>query len=302
MKQQFRHKDGCCICATKSSTTRFQLSTDYEANFAQVFGAKARNRSGHICNACILCVRRGCGGGSPSYAGSGINKAPYANVVDSRRGTGPKHMKQISKRNRRRELREAAAAKQANGGASGGGGGSGTSGGSANGKLQQLAEAAGVSVDLSVSASAAGLVGLNGGPSGGGCSGNGGAVNGSGSAAMPRQIGQDGEFRTPLAPPSNGATGRRRQQYYKKRVIMQPVKIPDSKEIGELFQDVMQSRCMAQSDGPLSFQQVHSAFLTTKRRRLLASSGSETASVTSTEAPESFTSDTPSAGSIGPQL
>ncbi|PAA55089.1 hypothetical protein BOX15_Mlig022462g2 [Macrostomum lignano] len=334
MKQQFRSKEGCCICATKSSTTRFQPSADFESNFLAVFGAKARQRTGQICNACVLCVKRGGGATGSGVGGASSSKqttkmAPYAKVVDSRKGTGPKHMKQICKRNRRRELREAAAkAISANkqlamgcDGVDSGGVNAGSSSSSAS-----CGGAAGSGL-AGIGSKASAITGSDCFPSGSGLSGNfagsgavsgvcsdgvggdkslsaSGVASGSGAAITSTPSASAAEFRTPMPPASE------RRHYYKKRVIMQPIKTPDTRqEISDLFDIVIRSRKLNPSEGPLSVQQVHSAFLNTKRRRMLAaSSGSETASVGSTEPPESFTSDscssdTPrSAGSSGQRL
>ena len=53
---------GCCICRAKSSSSRFTASLKYEEFFPRCFrladSATAARRSGDICNACVLLVKR----------------------------------------------------------------------------------------------------------------------------------------------------------------------------------------------------------------------------------------------------
>jgi len=53
----FRSTEGCCICKAKSSSSRFTDSEKYEDDFAGCFQL-AEERSGEICNACVLVVKR----------------------------------------------------------------------------------------------------------------------------------------------------------------------------------------------------------------------------------------------------
>lgn len=53
----YRSNNGCCICRAKSSSSRFTDSKRYECEFENCFRIKER-RSGEICNACVLLVKR----------------------------------------------------------------------------------------------------------------------------------------------------------------------------------------------------------------------------------------------------
>jgi len=53
----YRSLTGCCICRAKSSSSRFTDSSKYESHFAPCFHLK-EERSGDICNACVLLVKR----------------------------------------------------------------------------------------------------------------------------------------------------------------------------------------------------------------------------------------------------
>ncbi|RXM30166.1 Caprin-2 [Acipenser ruthenus] len=55
--KMYRSIDGCCICRAKSSSSRFTDSKRYEKDFHSCFGLH-ENRSGEICNACVLLVKR----------------------------------------------------------------------------------------------------------------------------------------------------------------------------------------------------------------------------------------------------
>nr|CAD7428307.1 unnamed protein product [Timema monikensis] len=53
----YRSPTGCCICRAKSSSSRFTDSKKYEDDFMECFQLDER-RSGEICNACVLLVKR----------------------------------------------------------------------------------------------------------------------------------------------------------------------------------------------------------------------------------------------------
>eukprot|EP00061_Rhincodon_typus_P016922 g45387.t1 len=55
--KMYRSLDGCCICRAKSSSSRFTDSKRYEKDFQSCFGLNEA-RSGEICNACVLLVKR----------------------------------------------------------------------------------------------------------------------------------------------------------------------------------------------------------------------------------------------------
>ncbi|KAK3584020.1 hypothetical protein CHS0354_031343, partial [Potamilus streckersoni] len=55
--KKFRNSNGCCICGTKSSSSRFTDSKKYEPDFEKCFRI-VEKRSGDICNACVLIVKR----------------------------------------------------------------------------------------------------------------------------------------------------------------------------------------------------------------------------------------------------
>ena len=58
-KLQYHSMTGCCICGTKTSSSRFTSSARFESLFAPCFGiAYNDQRSGDICNACVLIVKR----------------------------------------------------------------------------------------------------------------------------------------------------------------------------------------------------------------------------------------------------
>ncbi|KAF6779896.1 hypothetical protein AHF37_00578 [Paragonimus kellicotti] len=104
-RSQFRSSSGCCICGTKSSSSRFTTSVRYAEHFAGCFGQLAASRTGDLCNACVLCVKR--------WLQRDKQPGLFVQVLDSKKGPGPKHMKEIAKRARRREARQANALKQA---------------------------------------------------------------------------------------------------------------------------------------------------------------------------------------------
>uniref|UniRef100_A0A8C5VYP5 SIN3-HDAC complex associated factor n=1 Tax=Microcebus murinus TaxID=30608 RepID=A0A8C5VYP5_MICMU len=55
--KMYRSIEGCCICRAKSSSSRFIDSKRYEKDFQSCFGLH-ETRSGDICNACVLLVKR----------------------------------------------------------------------------------------------------------------------------------------------------------------------------------------------------------------------------------------------------
>ncbi|CAN7995278.1 unnamed protein product [Ixodes hexagonus] len=80
----YRSALGCCICRAKSSSSRFTDSKKYEPEFARCFRILEEDRrSGEICNACVLLVKR-------------WKKLPpgttrdWHHVVDARAGPGTK--------------------------------------------------------------------------------------------------------------------------------------------------------------------------------------------------------------------
>lgn len=81
----YRSINGCCICKAKSSSSRFTDSKKYEPEFEKCFRTQER-RSGEICNACVLLVKR-------------WKKLPpgtqrdWRHVVDARAGPGTKSVK-----------------------------------------------------------------------------------------------------------------------------------------------------------------------------------------------------------------
>jgi len=54
----YRSNEGCCICKAKSSSSRFTDSDKYEDDFEECFRLEYEERSGDICNACVLIVKR----------------------------------------------------------------------------------------------------------------------------------------------------------------------------------------------------------------------------------------------------
>lgn len=83
----YRSLQGCCICRAKSSSSRFTDSTRYEKDFDKCFEI-SDIRSGEICNACVLLVKRW----KKLPAGSTRN---WRHVVDARAGPGTKSMNKI---------------------------------------------------------------------------------------------------------------------------------------------------------------------------------------------------------------
>ncbi|KAG8138325.1 hypothetical protein E2320_004229 [Naja naja] len=91
--KMYRSLEGCCICRAKSSSSRFTDSKRYEKDFQNCFGLH-ETRSGDICNACVLLVKRW----KKLPAGS---KKNWNHVVDARAGPSlkttlkPKKMKPL---------------------------------------------------------------------------------------------------------------------------------------------------------------------------------------------------------------
>lgn len=86
----YRSLEGCCICKTKSSSSRFTDSGRYEESFKLCFGL-IEARMGDICNACVLLVKRWI----KLPAGS---KKNWSHVVDARAGPGLKTLVKPKKR------------------------------------------------------------------------------------------------------------------------------------------------------------------------------------------------------------
>ncbi|XP_071550645.1 SIN3-HDAC complex-associated factor [Panulirus ornatus] len=80
----YRSTTGCCICKAKSSSSRFTDSKKYEDDFVDCFNLKER-RSGEICNACVLLVKRW----KKLPKGTDRN---WHHVVDARAGPGTKSL------------------------------------------------------------------------------------------------------------------------------------------------------------------------------------------------------------------
>lgn len=96
--KMYRSLHGCCICRAKSSSSRFTDSKRYEKDFKSCFGL-SETRSGEICNACVLLVKRW----KKLPVGT---KKNWNHVVDARGGPSlkltsrPKKIKSISKKAR----------------------------------------------------------------------------------------------------------------------------------------------------------------------------------------------------------
>ena len=86
----YRSIGGCCICRAKSSSSRFTTSDKYENLFQACFRLPSAcpRRSGEICNACVLLVKR--------YQKLPINSnRHWAHVVDARAGPGVKNFVKV---------------------------------------------------------------------------------------------------------------------------------------------------------------------------------------------------------------
>jgi len=77
----FRSVEGCCICKAKSSSSRFTDSGKYESAFSACFKVAESARSGDICNACVLIVKRW--RNLPRHTDK-----DWSHVVNSREGPG----------------------------------------------------------------------------------------------------------------------------------------------------------------------------------------------------------------------
>ena len=80
----YRSNLGCCICKAKSSSSRFTDSKKYENEFEHCFRLKEK-RSGEICNACVLLVKRW-----KKLSHENRMTKHWNHVVDARAGPGTK--------------------------------------------------------------------------------------------------------------------------------------------------------------------------------------------------------------------
>lgn len=80
----YRSNLGCCICKAKSSSSRFTDSKKYENEFERCFRIQDR-RSGEICNACVLLVKRW-----KKLSPDNRLTKHWHHVVDARAGPGTK--------------------------------------------------------------------------------------------------------------------------------------------------------------------------------------------------------------------
>ena len=94
----FRSTVGCCICQTKSSSSRFTDSARYEEQFRSCFKL-SEDRVGEICNACVLLVKRW----QKLPRGS---KRDWAHVVDARAGPGGRSTSRVSSLRRQKNEEE----------------------------------------------------------------------------------------------------------------------------------------------------------------------------------------------------
>ncbi|CAK9803588.1 SIN3-HDAC complex-associated factor [Anthophora plagiata] len=90
----YRSSTGCCICKAKSSSSRFTDSKKYEDDFMECFQLEER-RTGEICNACVLLVKRW----KKLPAGSNRN---WNHVVDARAGPGIKSLTKFKSKNKKK--------------------------------------------------------------------------------------------------------------------------------------------------------------------------------------------------------
>ncbi|XP_049962379.1 SIN3-HDAC complex-associated factor [Schistocerca serialis cubense] len=90
----YRSSTGCCICRAKSSSSRFTDSKKYEDDFMDCFQLHER-RSGEICNACVLLVKRW----KKLPPGSERN---WRHVVDARAGPGTKSLTKFKSKNKKK--------------------------------------------------------------------------------------------------------------------------------------------------------------------------------------------------------
>jgi len=84
-KVVYRNAAGCCICRTKSSSSRFTNSRRYENAFEACFLVSSKERSGWICNSCVLIVKRF---RKNPHKPTGIRD--WSHKIDSRVGPGSK--------------------------------------------------------------------------------------------------------------------------------------------------------------------------------------------------------------------
>ncbi|XP_024947552.1 uncharacterized protein LOC107274524 isoform X2 [Cephus cinctus] len=91
----YRSSTGCCICKAKSSSSRFTDSKKYEEDFMECFQLEER-RTGEICNACVLLVKRW----KKLPAGSNRN---WRHVVDARAGPGIKSLTKFKSKNKKKQ-------------------------------------------------------------------------------------------------------------------------------------------------------------------------------------------------------
>jgi len=87
----YRSQDGCCICRAKSSSSRFTSSKKYEAHFSECFKL-SELRSGEVCNACVLIVKRW-----KKLPSNSVKD--WAHVVDARVGPGVKNVQRPREEN-----------------------------------------------------------------------------------------------------------------------------------------------------------------------------------------------------------
>lgn len=80
----YRSNLGCCICKAKSSSSRFTDSHKYEQEFERCFRIQEK-RSGEICNACVLLVKRW-----KKLSPENRQTKHWHHVVDARAGPGTK--------------------------------------------------------------------------------------------------------------------------------------------------------------------------------------------------------------------
>lgn len=80
----YRSNLGCCICKAKSSSSRFTDSKKYENEFERCFRIEEK-RSGEICNACVLLVKRW-----KKLSPENRLTKHWHHVVDARAGPGTK--------------------------------------------------------------------------------------------------------------------------------------------------------------------------------------------------------------------
>ncbi|OXU23362.1 hypothetical protein TSAR_009549 [Trichomalopsis sarcophagae] len=90
----YRSSTGCCICKAKSSSSRFTDSKKYEEDFVKCFQLEER-RTGEICNACVLLVKRW----KKLPAESDRN---WRHVVDARAGPGIKSLTKFKAKNKKK--------------------------------------------------------------------------------------------------------------------------------------------------------------------------------------------------------